>query len=111
MSRANLPAQGVAGSDHQIAAVERQASGIAAGYGEFVMLRRLDLEPVAEAGENGKAVDEMVAVVAPSGDMQRQIDLGRRKPCPDFCSGFQNVGCWRDGISPWRDDIRRSLDP
>lgn len=75
------------------------------------MLGRPDLEPVAEAGENGKAVNEMVAVGAPSGDMQRQIDLGRRKPCPDFSAGLQNVGCWRDGFSPWRDGIRRSSDP
>jgi hypothetical protein len=111
MSRASLPAQGIAGSDHQIAVVERQAGGITAGDREFVTLRRLDLEPVAEAGEDGKAVDEVVTVVAPSGNMQRQVDLGRRKPRPDLCAGLKNVGCWRDGISPWPDGIRRSSDP
>jgi hypothetical protein len=111
MLRAGFPAQGIARLHHQIIAVERQAGGIAAGYREVVLLRRLDLEPVAEAGEDGKAVDEMVAVGALSGDMQRQVDLGRRKPGPDLCAGLENVGCWRDGISPWRDDIRRSWDP
>lgn len=57
------------------------------------MLRRLDLEPVAKACEDGKAVDEMIAVVAPAGDMQRQVDLGRREPRPDLCAGLQDVGC------------------
>jgi hypothetical protein len=86
--RAGFPAQGIARLDHQIAVVERQAGGIAPGHREFILLRRLDLEPVAEAGEDGKAVDEMITVVAPSGDMQRQVDLGRRKPRPDICAGL-----------------------
>jgi hypothetical protein len=75
------------------------------------MLRRLDLEPVAEAGEDGKAVEQVIAIGALSGDMQRQIDLGGREPRPDLGAGLRNVGCWRDGFSPWRDDIRRSWDP
>jgi hypothetical protein len=86
--RAGFPAQGVARLDHQIVAVERQAGGIAAGYREVVLIRGFDLEPVAEAGEDGKAVDEMVAVGALPSDMQRQVDLGRRKPRPDLCAGL-----------------------
>jgi len=51
----------------------------------------LDFDPVAEAGENDQALKQMIAVGTPAGDMQRQIYLGRRKPCPGC--GILSVGC------------------
>lgn len=42
-------------------------------------------------GEGHKAVDQVIAVVALSGDMQREVDLGRSKD-PDRAIGGDRPG-------------------
>lgn len=38
-----------------------------------------DLDPVADRGEGDEAVEQVIAVGAAAGDMQSEIDLGRRE--------------------------------
>ena len=75
-------AQRVAGFQDQIAAVERDRGGVSSGHAEFVPVGKGSLDPVAEAREHRQAVDQMIAVGAPAGDVQSEIDLGRRELRP-----------------------------
>ena len=72
-------AQRVARLQDEIGLVGRHGRRIGTGDGEVVPFGGLDRDAVAEARENGEAFDEMIAVRAPSGDVQREIDLCRRE--------------------------------
>jgi hypothetical protein len=41
--------------------------------------RGLRLQPVADRGEGDEAVEQVVAVGPPAGDVQREVDLGPRR--------------------------------
>ena len=61
-------------------------------------------------GEDRQALDQVIAVGAPAGDMQREVDLGRRAVRSiAAASGVQRRS--REWISPWRAGTRRSWGP
>ena len=62
----------------KIGAVAGRMRGEAAGEGDVQPVGGGDLDAVADLGEDGDAVDEMVEVGAPSGHMQGKVDLRRR---------------------------------
>ena len=77
--RRQARAQRVARLQDEIGLVGRHGRRVGTGDREFVPFGGLDRDAVAEAREDGEAFDEMIAVGAPSGDVEREIDLRRRE--------------------------------
>ena len=66
------------GAKGEIARVRRRMRREGAVDGKLQRLGRGDLDAVADVGEDGDAVEQMIAVGAAAGHVQREIDLRRR---------------------------------
>ena len=65
--------------EDEVAALPRQRRGERASDGEAIGIGRRGAEHVAVAQEGKQRLDRMIAVGAALADMERQIDLGRRR--------------------------------
>ena len=69
-------AQRERGAEHEVVGAGAEVAGEGAVDGEREAGGGLGLEQIAEAGEDHEAVEQVVAVGAAAGDVQREVDLG-----------------------------------